>query len=91
MKKVIKYFPNGFTDWLETHYEIVMAIEQQLNNTTIGKAWEVENTQGMGGRYELSEDLTDEFELEYKDVLWGEELIYLDEIEKFIKRELYNQ
>jgi len=88
MKKE-KIFPNGFSDWMETHYEIVMAIEQQLNNMTIGKAWDVENAQGMGGRYEFSEDLTDKFELKYKDVIWGEELTFFDEMEKFIKIELY--
>jgi len=90
MEKEEKIFPNGFTNWMETHYEIVMAIEQQLNRKEeVGMAWDVQKEYGMGGRYELSEALTDKFELKYKDIIWGEELIYWDEMDKFIKKELY--
>jgi len=88
--KTEKDFPNGFTDWLEAHYKIVMAIEQQLSHSDdVGKAWDVVKTRGTGGLYNLSEDLTDKFELEYESVMWGEDLEYIDEMEAFIKRELY--
>jgi len=85
-------FPNGFTSWIETYYEIVSGIEQQLNNKDeIGRAWEVENTQGIGGRYELAKELTDKFEKQYEGVVWGETLAafdYFDAIYEFINNEL---
>ena len=84
-----KYFVNGFENWHETHFEIVSAIalslDKDLFKSEISKIYE---DQGRGGMYELARDLTNKFEEEFKGVLWGEELEYFTEIEKFIEKNL---
>ena len=80
-------------EWAENHFEIVTAIQQQLNRDEldgIGTAWKVENEQGRGGLYELSVKLTNKFMAKYADIIWGEEIEYDDTMEQFIKDELYN-
>lgn len=80
-------------EWAENHFEIVTAIQQQLNRDEldgIGTAWKVENEQGRGGLYELSVKLTNKFMTKYADIIWGEEIEYDDTMEQFIKDELYN-
>lgn len=84
-------FPNGFTSWQETHYEIVQAMTEQLlkeNDESI--VTERQDEQGHGGLYELAEQLTNEFELKYKGYSWGftkdengNPIEYFDTIEKF--------
>lgn len=70
-------FPNGFTNWHETHFEIVQEIAQRLS--ALGPVSEDcvvqqrQKEQGHGGLYELAQELTDEFEKKYEDVAWGED------------------
>jgi hypothetical protein len=79
-----KEFPNGFTSWVETFYEIVSALtsiesgdgESEVIN-------EIRNTKGIGGMYEFAEVLTDEFELTYKDEDWSE-LGFFETLENFV-------
>jgi hypothetical protein len=83
-------FPNGITSYLETHYEVVdfittMILKNKIENTVID---EVQGHQGIGGLYELAEDLTDKFEKKYKGKVWGEELDFFDVIDEFLKEEL---
>jgi len=76
-------FPNGFTSWQETHFEIVTYISQCSDesgvigfNATMG---------GTGALYELSEQWTDEFEqLNKNRDDWDGE--FFDEIEAFCNR-----
>lgn len=85
-----KSFPNDFTSWHETHFEIVKAITLEMNkDEPSGVVAERHEQQGHGGLYELARELTDKFEEEFKDIEWGVTLEYYDEIDDFVMRELY--
>lgn len=77
-----KRFPNGFSSWMETFYEVTCYIHDTMgySGTMANKAVE---RQGTGGLYELAEDLTDEFEKIYKDKEWHGE--WLDAIHEFLQ------
>ena len=87
-----KEFPNGISDYLETHHEIVHEIAL-INNMEKFRSSEIvdkaQEKQGHGGLYDLAIDLTTKFEQENKGVNWGEEKEYFDTINAFIERELY--
>jgi len=84
----MKQFPNGFTSWVESHFEIVKAIAIELiEDEPQGIVGKVVNEKGTGGLYELSENLTDEFEELNKGREWDGE--FFDEIELFINDNLY--
>lgn len=77
-------FPNGFTSWHETHFEVVQFITGILSGRFEDNDNEVMKTQyavGHGGLYELAESWTDEFETLNKDREWDGE--FFDEIEAF--------
>lgn len=84
----MKTFPNGFESWQETHFEIVSYIYELRNNPPIESniIEEIQLNKGIGGFYELAEDLTDEFELINKDREWDGE--FFDEIEDFLEKKL---
>ena len=68
--------------WSETHYEMVQAINENINSDLVKTT---EDEMGYGGMYELANDLTDEFEELHKDKLWGENNdSFFEEIETFI-------
>jgi hypothetical protein len=79
-----KTFPNGFTSWAETHFEVVQFISSQeegfINNGT--KIEQIRTDLGTGGLYELAEKWTDEFENKYKGKEWSGE--YFDAIDEFL-------
>jgi len=91
-------FPNGFTNWHETHFEVVQAIGDRLgglndrNENCIVQA--VQYQMGHGGLYELAQELTDKFEKKFKGVEWGieekdgEVVEFYDTIEEFLEKEL---
>lgn len=82
-------FPNGFEDWHETHFEMVKAIVECLDNQTEGVIHDVAEDEGTGGLYELAKDWTDEFETLHIGKDWGEsEDPYIDCIDKFISEKL---
>ena len=86
-----KHFPNGFTSWMETHYEIVQAITLKLSDKDMEEdsaLYELLEEQGTGGMYELSEELTDAFEEEYEGAEWGKKLDYYDTLEHFLDQKL---
>lgn len=91
--KTQKEFPNGFTNWIETHHDVVAEISGRLwaNNfdqdedTILGERF---REQGSGGMYELAEELTDEFEEAYKGFVWGEEIAYYETLENFLDEKL---
>lgn len=78
----MKHFPNGFSSWAETHFDIVSFIEEILNtdnrDNTIYKRLE---SQGKGGLYELAEEWTDEFEKLHTGTEWDGG--YIDTLEDF--------
>ena len=80
----MKEFPNGFASWQETHYEVVAAITSIAldNDNKDNLVYKTYREDGLGGLYELAEELTDEFELLNKDREWDGE--FFDEIERFL-------
>jgi hypothetical protein len=91
MKEKAKYFPNGFTSWMETHYEVVQAITLKLADEDMEEdsaLYERLEEEGTGGMYILSEELTDTFEKEYKGAIWGADFDYFETIEHFLDQKL---
>ena len=84
----MKTFPKGFTSWHETHFEVVMFINSRDEYYYDGCDKEVvyirRQEQGQGGIYELASEWTDEFEEQYKDIVWGEDLDWFDTIEDWL-------
>lgn len=92
----MKTFTNGFQNWAETHFEMTQAITIQWMSDRPCKAVQDAHTaNGHAGLYDLSIELTDEFENVYKN-LYTEEfdgdcgfgrngVFYWDVIEKFIQ------
>ena len=80
----MKEFPNGFASWQETHYEVVAAITSIAldNDNKDNLVYKTYREDGLGGLYELAEELTDEFELLNKGREWDGE--FFEEIEGFL-------
>lgn len=79
-----KNFPNGFTSWQETHYEVVQAIT--LIWTQDEPYGIVAQADGHGGLYQLAEELTDAFEQEHEEYEWNGE--FFDTIEAWLDEKL---
>ncbi len=73
-------FPNGFTSWYETFYEIVDMILSS-DEYECNKVYEIEREQGRGGLWEFAYKLTQEFEEKYKNHQWDGE--YFECLEQF--------
>lgn len=78
-------FPNGVSEWIETHHEIVAAIERQVNIPS-SKCSLIVEMQGTGGLYELAESLTDKFETLHAGKEWDGE--FFEAIELFLQTEI---
>jgi hypothetical protein len=64
-------FPNGLSNWIETHHEIVKEVERMLNqsqDTWSKRLYDAQANGGTGGIWMLCEELTDKFEQENKGV-----------------------
>ena len=83
-----KFFPNGFANWQETHFEIVQAITIRHIGNHTGVVSARHEAQGIGGLYELAEELTDKFELIYVGREWDGD--FTDAVEDFVFDELGN-
>jgi len=84
----MKIFPNGFSSWQETHYEVVQAIsEEYLKDEPKGLVLECQEAKGHGGLYELAEELTDEFEKLHIGREWDGD--FFEVISKFLIGKLY--
>ena len=89
MPNFSRMFPNGATEWKETHFEIVAAITRYTESPYFDEDEDNElckrfREQGTGGLYELSDKWTTEFETKYKGTVWGEDLEYMDTLEEFL-------
>lgn len=83
-----KNFPNGFTSWQETHYEVVQAITiEYIQDKRTGLVAYRHEAQGHGGLYELAEELTDEFEALHEGNEWGDNG-YLETLEEWLNEKL---
>ena len=77
------YFPNGFQSWQETHYEVVSNITLWLEKADPqAPVQKYYNSVGIGGMYELVENITNSFEDTYKGDEWME-LDFFETVEKF--------
>lgn len=75
---------------METHYEIVKELEQQLSSTTPCQLVQgVLDDEGHAGFYTLSEYLTDLFEETYKGREWDGD--WIDTLYEFYKENLYGK
>ena len=87
----MKKFPNGFKSWRNTYYEMTQAITLKLcdedmeEDSALYERLEEEGTEGM---YDNAEELTDEFEKEYKGAIWGADFDYYETIENFLNTRL---
>ena len=83
----MKHFPNGFSSWQETHYEVVQAITIELMaDKRTGLVAQRHEAQGHGGLYELAEELTDEFEALHFNEEWAENN-YLETLEQWLEEQ----
>lgn len=82
-------FPNGITDWAETHYMVVAEIE--VASDMPDEAPKRIEDVGQTELWELAKNLTDKFEKENAGVVWGEEKDYHETFEVFIKKEIYDE
>jgi hypothetical protein len=74
-------FPNSFSSWHETHFEVCQWIFKTVDNKG-SLPNEVMQNHGTGGLYELAEQLTTEFENANVGRVWDGE--FFDEIESFL-------
>lgn len=92
MKNTDKILVNGLPSYLETHFEIVIAIGSHLNRGNVmpkPRVLIIQENQGTGGLYELAEELTSKFENKYKGKEWGidDDIHFYDAIQEFIDEE----
>lgn len=76
-------FPNGWTSWQETHFEVVSHVASSSDREGT-LAFQRSQQQGMGGLWELAQELTDEFENLHKGNEW-EEGKWLETIWEFLE------
>lgn len=72
-------FPNGFTSWAETHFEVVQFITSNADDGGVIGFTHIMG--GIGAVYELAETWTDEFEQKNQTRDWDGD--FFDEIERF--------
>jgi hypothetical protein len=78
-----KNFPNGFTSWAETHFEIARFINTYGDEGGIIGFTEIMG--GMGALYELAVEWTDEFENQ-SESRNDEDGQFFDELQDFLSR-----
>lgn len=78
-------FPNGLSNWIETHHEIVKEVERIRNLDEDEQPLIILNLDGIGGAWALAENLTDKFEQEHKGVEWDGE--WFNAIDEFLTNE----
>ena len=76
---------------LETHFEMATRLEDMAqmdtDKTPLIFAIRYEN-EGRGGLYGMAKELATRFNEQYKDVVWGEDLDWIDTIETFLNENL---
>lgn len=58
-------YPNGRTNWIETHYEVSYLLNNADNNSILTML-------STGDLWELSKEITDKFETTFKNYDWGD-------------------
>lgn len=89
-EKSINSFNDTFTSWHETHFEISVFIYKQGERNKSNYIKLMQGGEGIASLWELAKKWTDEFEQQYRDTVWGEDLDYYDTIEAFLEEKLAN-
>jgi hypothetical protein len=89
MPKTDKVFPNGFSAWQETHFEVVSKLSWQLQQDEFDSKLVADRyvASGIGGMYELAEELTDEFENLFQGREWDGD--FFEALDDFLTAKLY--
>lgn len=69
-------FPNGFTDWHETHYQVVEMIHMEMDKPDDALPpllHRIQMDEGRGGLWELACQITNAFENKYQGITWGDD------------------
>ena len=85
-----KQFPNGLESYLETYYEVVSKIENDLNFGIENLSWKTDKDFGRKWLYDLAQALTLKFEQQYAPT-WFEIYDFYETIDKFLEEELYEK
>lgn len=73
-------------EYLETYYEMVASITTiYLLDKPFGIVEYVHDCLGVGGLYMLAKSMTDSFVEKYKDIVWGVDKEWFDELDDFNK------
>lgn len=73
------------SSYIETYFHVVRFIAEKENcEKSNNFVLKTRNLQGVNGLYILGKGWTEEFEKEYADVKWGEDLEYYDTLEEFL-------
>lgn len=76
-------------DFLEAHFEMTALIMEHLNLHYLEDNFSLvlltHSQQGRGGLWGLAERWTKEFQETFGDVVWGEDLDWIDTLEKFFE------
>jgi hypothetical protein len=75
-------FPNGLESYLETYFEVVAFIMDDVHQAEIGVIADIEASQGRGGLYTLALKWTIEFEKRHEGRNWDGE--FFDMIDEFL-------
>jgi hypothetical protein len=78
------------SDYLETHYEIAIAIEEQSDKHP--NLIPYIESEGTGFKWSYAQALTEEFQELHKDTIWGdfEHTYWIEAIEEFIQKSFDN-
>jgi hypothetical protein len=78
------------TSYLEYYYEIVGGIVAEMwKHDPQGEIKDRHEAHGVGGLYELAKDFTDEFNAMHKNTVWGQDKMFLDEVDKFLRSKIF--
>jgi len=75
-------FPNGFDSWQQTHFEIAGIIHQSTERKG-SLSCQCHESEGIGGLYQLAQEMTDEFENLHTARNWDGE--FFDELDQFCR------
>lgn len=78
----VHQFPNGFVSWYESHYFVCLHIGETADKKST-LANHRSSTQGIGGLWELSQELTDEFEALNQGREWDGE--WMEELDAWLE------
>lgn len=70
-------------DWAETHYDVVVYLEETYYNEDTLAHDKFEQS-GTGGLQQLAFEITNKFQRLHIDTCWGVDADYMEELENFI-------